>query len=191
MKKILLIFSVCTILGSCILNACNRQEPTGEIISGKMQTKEEKEEDPFIEGNKKIMGLENEEIELFIARYGWQTQKTGTGLQVEITKNGKGNFFKEGDKVRLNYTTILLTGEKIYDSANDGEKVFVVDKTEEIPALHEVVKMLKPGGQARMVIPSYLAYGVGGDGNKIVGRASIAMGIEVDMDTTTRKIKNI
>ena len=48
-----------------------------------------------------------------------------------------------------------------------------------IDALHEVAQMLRPGAKARLVIPSYLAYGVAGDGDKIQGLQPIVMEIRV------------
>ena len=62
----------------------------------------------------------------------------------------------------------------------DGKKVFVVDKSSEITGLHEAVKLLKPGGKANLVIPSHLAYGVAGDGHRIIGQKSVAMKISIE-----------
>jgi len=41
------------------------------------------------------------------------------------------------------------------------------------------VKKMRVGEKARLVIPSYLAYGVAGDGNLIKGYSPIAMYIEL------------
>ena len=45
--------------------------------------------------------------------------------------------------------------------------------------LHEAVKKMKRGGSAHLVVPSFLAYGVAGDGRRIRGKVSLAMTIEV------------
>ena len=132
-----------------------------------------------MEGNKRIIHLENEEIELFIQRYGWKMEKTGTGLYVQILDEGRGELIKEDDMVHLQYQTFLLSGEKIYDSKEDGEKVFKVAKSEEINGLHEAVRLLRPGGKARLIIPSYMAYGVAGDGDKVDGREPVVMIVQV------------
>lgn len=135
--------------------------------------------DPFIEGNKKIVNLENEEIELFIKRYGWQPHNTGSGLRIQITENGQGEFPKKGDIVTVQYQTLLLNGKTIYNSETEGVKKIAVDKSDEITGLHEAVKLMKKGAKARLVIPSHLAYGVTGDGNKISGRAPLAFYLEL------------
>ncbi|MCQ2284496.1 MAG: FKBP-type peptidyl-prolyl cis-trans isomerase [Bacteroidales bacterium] len=161
-----------------VLSSCQNNQ-TGTVVSDDKKEKVDKEA-PYVEGNKKILQWENEEMELFIKRYQWDMQKTGTGLYIQILNPGAGDFFKEDDRVTMEYQTFLLTGEKIYDSQEDGPKTFTIAKSEEIAALHEAAQMLRPGAKARLVIPSYLAYGVAGDGNKVDGRLSIAMTIEID-----------
>ena len=137
-----------------------------------MHSSEPQEEvfDPYVEGNKRILALETEEIELVIKRHHWNMQETGTGLYYELLSPGTGECFVEGDSVAMKYTIALLSGNVIYDSETDGVKTFRVEKSEEIPALHEVAKLVSPGAKVRMVVPSHLAYGAGGDGNKIKGR---------------------
>ena len=167
---------VCLLLGALTLAGCHNQE-TGKVVSSS-QTPKEDAEQPYIEGNKEIMRLEQEEMELFIKRYGWKMERSGTGLYYQILSPGHGNLFHEGDTVTLKYRTFLLSGKRIYDSESDGLKTFKVARSEEIVALHEMALLLRPGAKARLVIPSHLAYGVSGDGNKINGRMPIAMTVE-------------
>ena len=156
-----------------------RQGETGEVLTSSKEQKTPKDS-PYIQGNQKILHWETEEIELFIKRYGWQMQRTGTGLYIQILKPGNGELFKEGDEVRLSYKTFLLDGQMIYSSEEEGDKIFKVARSEEIDGLHEAAQLLRPGARARLVIPSYMAYGVAGDGNKINGRLAIAMEVNVE-----------
>ena len=155
-----------------------RQKATG-VVNVHSSESQEEVFDPYVEGNKRILALETEEIELVIKRHHWNMQSTGTGLYYEILTPGTGSCFLEGDSVAMKYTMALLSGKKIYDSETDGIKTFRVEKSEEIPALHEIAKLVSPGAKVRMVVPSHLAYGVGGDGNKINGREALIMNIEV------------
>ncbi len=159
--------------------ACGEKGVTGKMKSAG-KTENHEKIDPFLEANKIIVRREAEEIELFIKRYQWTMKETGSGLRIEILDVGEGDFFKEGDEVTLNFQLFLLDGEVVYDSKNDGKKVFVVDKSSEITGLHEAVKLLKPGGKANLVIPSHLAYGVAGDGHRIIGQKSVAMKISIE-----------
>lgn len=176
MHKILPLILITLLVG--VVSACRDQKVTGNVVSSSQEVKEDKDA-PYVEGNKNIMRRENEEMQLFIQRYGWQMQRTPTGLYVEILEPGEGALFVEGDRVALRYRTFLLSGEQVYSSDSAGVKVFTVDRSEEIGALHEVAKMLRPGAKARLVIPSYLGYGVTGDGDCIRGLQPFMMEISV------------
>ena len=165
-------------LFGCALNSCHRQNATGSVVVSSEGEKTEKA-DPYVEGNKNIMRRENEEIQMFVKRYGWEMQRTPTGLYIEVREPGRGELYKENDPVTLEYRTFLLSGEMIYCSDSLGVKQFVVNRSEEIDALHEAVQLLRPGAQARLVIPSYLAYGVAGDGDRIRGLHPIMMEIKL------------
>lgn len=169
---IMLLVSACGLMVSC------DQKTTGSVVSSSEGTKDDKDA-PYVEGNKNIMRRENEEMQMFIQRYGWQMQRTPSGLYIEILDPGKGDLYKEGDLVNLEYRTFLLTGEMIYCSDSLGLQHFVVNRSEGIDALHEAVQMLRPDAKARLVIPSYLAYGVAGDGDRIQGLQPIMMEIHL------------
>lgn len=162
-----------------LFSSCGEKRTTGVVVGITSEVDTVEKFDPFVEGNKNIIRKENEDIQLFIKRYGWNMHETGSGLYIEILEEGSGACFVDGDEVTLDYQMQLLDGEKIYDSKTEGVKRFEVGKKEEMAGLHEAVKLLRRGGKARLVLPSYLAYGVAGDGRKIRGRKSVAMTIQV------------
>lgn len=176
MRKYLIVITI--VLFLCFLAACGDQKATGSVVTSSEEVKEDKDA-PYVEGNKNIMRRENEEMQMFIRRYGWKMQRTPTGLYVEVLESGDGELFKENDRVAMAYKTFLLSGEQIYSSDSSGVKVFMVNRSEEIDALHEAAQMLRPGAKARLVIPSYLAYGVAGDGDRIQGLQPIVMEVRV------------
>ena len=158
--------------------SCHRQNATGSVVVSS-ESGETDKADPYVEGNMNIMRRENEEIQMFVKRYGWDMQRTPTGLYIEVLEPGSGEPYKENDPVDLKYRTFLLSGEMIYCSDSLGEKHFVVNRSEEIDALHEAVQLLRPGAKARLAIPSYLAYGVTGDGDRIQGLQPFMMEIKL------------
>ena len=159
------------------LLSCNNSTHTGVIQTSSTQTEET---DPFIIGNIKIVELEDEDIELVLERYKWNMKQTDTGLRYEITKKGRGKNIAKGETVTLEYSTFLLNEKKIYSSKEDGLKQFIVEKSEEIAGLHEAVQLMNRGAEARLIIPSHLAYGVTGDGNRIAPYQTIIMRIVVE-----------
>jgi len=166
-------------LSLCFLISCNNPAPTGVIQNSTAKTEET---DPFVIGNKKIVELENENIELFLKRHNWKMIKTETGLRYEILQKGIGNNIDIGKTVTLAYRTLLLTGETIYNSKDNEPKRFVVEKSDEIAGLHEAVQQMNRGSEARVIIPSHLAYGASGDGYKIKPYQTIIMNIKVIND---------
>ena len=170
-------FALLTLFSSALCS-CHRQNATGSVV-GSSEGKKTEKADPYVEGNKNIMRRENEEIQMFVKRYGWDMQRTPTGLYIEVLEPGSGELYKENDPVILEFRTFLLSGEMIYSSDSLGVKQFVVNRSEEIDALHEAVQLLRPGARARLVIPSYLAYGVAGDGDRIRGLQPVMMEIKL------------
>jgi hypothetical protein len=158
------------------LASCNNPNPTGVIQNSIIKIEDT---DPFILGNQKILELENENIELFLKRYKWKMLRTNTGLLYEITTEGTGKNIEVGETVTLAYSTFLLSGEEIYNSKKDGVKQFTVEKSEEIAGLHEALQWMNKGTEARLIIPSHLAYSATGDGNKIKPYQAIIMKIKI------------
>lgn len=176
MRKFLTLILLVSI--ASVFAACHDRKVTGNVVVSSQEAKEDKDA-PYVEGNKNIMRRENEEMQMFIQRYGWQMQRTPTGLYVEVLEPGSGETFVEGDRVAMRYRTFLFSGEQVYSSDSDGVKVFVVNRSEEIDALHEAAQLLRPGAKARLVIPSYLGYGVAGDGDCIQGLQPFMMEVSV------------
>lgn len=161
------------LLVASVLFSCDSNK-TKEIVVDKEKMKEK-----LKEANENFVKEEDQQIDDYLERRGWQFQKSATGLRYLVVKDGHGIIPKSGDKIYLDYTTSLIRGEVLYSSKTDGEKVFTIDYSDEISGLNEVVKYLKVGTEAKVVIPSYLAYGIHGDDNKILNKATIIMDIKI------------
>ena len=72
-----------------------------------------------------------------------------------------------GDIATITYNVADLQGNIIYSEAELGTKEYRVDKEDFISALQVGIKLMKVGETITFVIPSYSAYGISGDGNKI------------------------
>ncbi len=166
------------LISALCLSSCHN-EPQDPAFVHLQQSDQKEKEDPYLEWNRVNVGREDEDIDFFTNRYGWDVQKTGTGLRIEMLENGTGDLVKSEQTVALEYSTCLLTGDTVYSSAKQGVKQFKVDKSSEIAGLNEAVKMMRKGSKAHLVIPSFLAYGVAGDGQRIRGKVSLAMTVEV------------
>ena len=74
---------------------------------------------------------------------------------------------KTGNVVTLAYNITDLKGDVIYTKETLGIKKYNVDKEDFISALQSGIKLMKVGETITFVIPSYNAFGISGDGNKI------------------------
>ena len=74
---------------------------------------------------------------------------------------------KAGDEVSFTYNITDLNDAIIYSKEELGVKIYKVDKEDFISAIQKGIKLMKVGEIITFVIPSYTAFGISGDGNKI------------------------
>ena len=74
---------------------------------------------------------------------------------------------KPGDIVELTYDIRDLSGRILYSKETLGIKNYLVDKEDFISGIQKGIKLMKVGETIIFVIPSYNAFGISGDGNKI------------------------
>lgn len=134
---------------------------------------------PLISANKYLRESEDALIEDYISRYGWNMKKSGTGLRYWIYRQGEGPEVSAGDQLRIGYEISLLNGEVIYRSEVDGELTFRQGSGEIIRGLNEAALYLREGDQAKIILPSHLAYGLPGDQRSIPPRATLIYDLKV------------
>lgn len=135
--------------------------------------------EPLIEANKHVVRTEAQQIDDFLRRYKWPVNETGSGLRYYIYRQGDGNMIKEGDKVVLEYSVLLITGEQVYHSSQRGPLYFTAGKGDVISGLEEGILLLREGDQAKFIIPSHLGYGLLGDEEKIPPKSTLIYDVEV------------
>ena len=74
---------------------------------------------------------------------------------------------KTGDIVELSYDIRDLSDIILYSKETLGIKNYMVDKEDFISGIQKGIKLMKVGETIIFVIPSYNAFGISGDGNKI------------------------
>jgi len=85
-----------------------------------------------------------------------------------LKRNPKAkNYPKEGDVIRFNYEITDLENTIIYSKNTIGNQEYKVDKQEIISGLQQGLKLMKEGEVVLFLIPSFKAFGVLGDRNKI------------------------
>ncbi|MFC2102438.1 FKBP-type peptidyl-prolyl cis-trans isomerase [Bacteroidota bacterium] len=136
-------------------------------------------DDKLIDYNKRVVKTEDQQIEDFLQRYGWDVKQTSTGLRYLIYKKGSGRRGTVDMEVRFNYTIKLLNGMSVYSSDSLGEKSFILGHGRVESGLEEGMLLLREGDRAKFIIPSHLAFGLLGDQQKIPPGASLVYDVEI------------
>lgn len=94
---------------------------------------------------------------------------TNTGLFYYFEKKNTTSDYRPmtNDEVLLTYNVMSASNDTIYKAEDIGFVQHAIDKSQLFPGLRNAVKQLKEGERATFLIPSSLAYGFKGDGNKI------------------------
>ncbi|CAM9865158.1 unnamed protein product [Chrysoparadoxa australica] len=103
---------------------------------------------------------------------------TESGLAYKILSEGKGDFPKETDEVKVHYHGTLIDGTVFDSSKERGEPVtFPLNRV--IKGWTEGVQKVKEGGKIKLVIPPELAYGDQGAPPKIAGGSTLVFEVEL------------
>lgn len=115
-------------------------------------------------GRKDLLDAEIKEITAYLSSKNITAQKTPSGSFVEVIKPGEGPLGDSGKYVTVMYTGVSFSGKK-FDSNTDTSfhhtdpLPFVVGTGSMIKGFDEAVRYLKPGGVAKIYVPSMLGYG--------------------------------
>lgn len=110
------------------------------------------------------------------AREGVMT--TESGLQYEVIEAGDGATPGPEDSVQVHYRGTLIDGTEFDSSYARGEPVtFGVNQV--ISGWTEALQLMQVGSKYKLVIPSELAYGAGGAGDRIGPNATLVFEVEL------------
>lgn len=129
--------------------------------------------------NKQLLAREEQMIDDFLARFGWEMEQSGSGLRYKIREPGEGPKASYGRMVELAYAVYLLNGDLVYASEDNGLLQFRVGRGGAVTGIDEGVRYLRQGAKATFILPFHLAHGIPGDGDRIPGRATIIYKVEL------------
>ena len=104
--------------------------------------------------------------------------KTDSGLVITMLKEGAGDFPKPTDTVKVNYRGTLIDGRE-FDSSYKRNAPAEFSLNGVIKCWTEGLQKMKPGGKARLVCPSAIAYGEKGAGELILPGATLVFEVEL------------
>ncbi|MEI6891906.1 MAG: FKBP-type peptidyl-prolyl cis-trans isomerase [Pontiella sp.] len=129
-------------------------------------------------------GQNRAESEAFLKKNGAKPEviETPSGLQYTIKDPGTGNHPDEWSTVEVNQRILLVDGVVLKDTYH-GTETDVFTIKEAIDGLKEGLPLMKEGGKFRFVVPSDLAWGKRGAGDKIGPYAALIFDIRLEKVT--------
>lgn len=130
------------------------------------------------------IGIDDKLIQDHLTKSKIKANKTESGLYYTIKTEGTGANPKVGQNVSVNYTGMLLNGEK-FDSNTDPQFQhvepfqFALGTGSVIKGWDEGIALLKKGGKATLYIPSSLAYGPNTPSPKIPANSVLIFDVEL------------
>jgi FKBP-type peptidyl-prolyl cis-trans isomerase len=174
----LILFFVSSIFFGCT-GTENSSEKDNEVVYNGGDKSNNQNKESLIDRNKQMILEEQEKIDSFISKNNYKMEETKTGIHYSISEVGKGEKPKTLSEVALKYTINLLDGTYCYSSDSSGVLQMKIGQSSEPTGLQEVLQQIPCGSKAKIIIPSYLAYGLSGDGDKIGSGASLLYTIEL------------
>lgn len=168
------LFFTSLFLALLLISACG-ESPRPVESTSHIRLSDEK----LIDYNRGVVKTEEQEIEDFLSRYQWNVKQTSTGLRYLIYRKGTGRKAGTGMLVRFRYTLKLLNGTLVFTSDSLGEKAFILGHGGVETGLEEGILLLREGDRAKFIIPSYLAFGLLGDQQKIPPGASLVYDVDI------------
>lgn len=156
-----------------MLSACHNDPPmVGNPTSNTPDLKEH-----FINANRTIAQSEETSINEYVARRKWDMQKLPEGVRLWEYEKGRGPKINVEDSVHIVYSVEAINGKLIYSDITDD---YVAGRRQQMIGLDQAVLQLSVGSRAKVILPSNLAYGIGGDGDRIPQSAILVIDVKVN-----------
>ena len=143
-------------------SSCNHRQASNVAESGQLK-------DHLENVNRIMIQRESAVIDSFVFLHKFKMTRTGTGLRYEVYDAGKGNMPSGRDNVSISYKMATLDGEILYEADSLHPLAFRLGEGRQPAGLEEGICLMQKGAKARLVVPSHLAYGTAGDGQKVTG----------------------
>jgi FKBP-type peptidyl-prolyl cis-trans isomerase FkpA len=179
--EVLVIVKFTEILGKQQKDSLLAEQTKGAAMQQEQQEQQQKAE---MEAATKLMPAEDKKLQTYAAANNITATKTNSGLYYAITTMGTGAKPSAGQNVTMNYTGMLLDGTK-FDSNTDpafghvSPFEFPLGQGRVIAGWDEGIANFPVGSKGVLLIPSYLAYGSRGSGEKIKPNTILRFDVEV------------
>jgi FKBP-type peptidyl-prolyl cis-trans isomerase FkpA len=145
------------------------------------------------EALEKMKQIESEDLAKYLTDNNIKVKPSPTGLYFISKRSGGGARAVNGKVAEIHYSAEFLDGRELFSSRDDkGESIFFeLGNGFEIPGIEEALKRMNAGGQAKLIVPSSLAYGAKGIKDMVPPYSPLVFDLELlsVMDTNMYKAK--
>jgi FKBP-type peptidyl-prolyl cis-trans isomerase FkpA len=117
-----------------------------------------------------IETIDDTKLTQYIQSNKLEVTKDPSGFYYQVVTPGTGENFKNTDSVLYHFVLKSLDGKSFYDTRTDADNIAnlvgYADKivlSRSVPAIRTTILALRPGGEATILLPSYLAFGRNGE----------------------------
>ncbi len=160
--------------------SCKQGDRKQKILHAVQQERNHALKEDLILQNRQLIMEELEIIDAFSERYQLSPDTTSTGLRYKIIETTDGVQARLMNEVTISYTASLLNGDICYSSDSTGLLTLILGQSDLPGGLQEGLLKMKEGERAYLIVPSYLAYGITGDGICIPGSSSIYYKVKLE-----------
>lgn len=167
-KKNLLVaaLSLCIVAGAIYYAVIvNGNHDSAQIPSNVAEINRKQQQ--LLDFNHQMIEAEIAGIKEYMEQQPFKMTKSDMGFWYATLNAGTNKNIKKGSRVCMSYEVRLLDGSLCYSFEDNGEKCLTVGQRQTIKGLDEALPLFKEGEKALILLPSYLAFGVSGDRNKI------------------------
>ena len=137
-----------------LVEVLNRQQY--EVHLHKLEDKQRKMYD---ERNEQQFETDKKHINDYALLHRLKVKRTESGLSYIVTKEGKGQLPKSGNKVTFHYDALLLSDRVFEETKDKMPKNVVLGNENLLLGLEEGLKFFNEGAEGFLLIPSKLAFG--------------------------------
>ena len=123
--------------------------------------------------NKYLSEKEQDVLQSYVRRQQLDMKQSELGYFYQLVKEGRGDKISVDDVVRLHGAIFLIDGTPCYTYSEQHPLEVKVGSFSGITGLNTALPGVRQGSHLRLVIPTHLAFGLMGDGDKIPPRSPL------------------
>ncbi|MDR1415838.1 MAG: FKBP-type peptidyl-prolyl cis-trans isomerase [Prevotellaceae bacterium] len=123
--------------------------------------------------NKYLNEKEQDILQSYVKRQQLNMSKSGMGYFYQVVAEGSGSQIAMNDVAQLYGSIFLIDGTPCYAYSEQRPLVVTMGTFSGITALNTALLGVRQGSHVRFVIPSHLAFGLLGDGDRVPPRSPL------------------